>query len=88
MKTTDSISAPIDLGELLKVVRAAGAAKFSGFGISVEFAPTPGEVSDPKPAPTDVATDTCRCGHAVYEHTNGFCHHCDPEKCVDAAKAS
>ena len=57
--------------------------EFDGKRIEVELGP---EVTQDAPGPATVKPEEptlCRCGCAIYEHTNGLClKGCEPEACA------
>lgn len=85
LNADDSIAQPRDLGDLLKLLKTHGVARFSGGGISVEFSPA--STPEPQAAPV-IEEEKCRCGHAVHQHNEmGQCLiGCGLEKCAAPEK--
>ena len=84
------LSALLDLLRSKGVTHYEGApcAGWTGHDMKIELGPldAPAKSADKDDAPTDV--EVCRCGHALYVHTNGLCGDgCDVERCAPPEKA-
>lgn len=73
------------LTELLDLLKTKGVRVFREGDLHIEFGPPEQPADELKPPQV---REACSCGHAVWEHTNGLCMHCDPGKCVEKAEAS
>jgi hypothetical protein len=88
-----------ELSALLDLLRAKGVTHYEGPFmadpqsplqqlVKFDVAPldAPAKPADKDDAPADV--EVCRCGHALYVHTNGLCGDgCDVERCAPPEKA-
>lgn len=72
----------LPLAKLLDLLVSKGVRVYRNDGMHIEFSAP--EAEEPKAAAGEGPPETCKCGHAVYEHQNGLCLHCDPEKCIVA----
>ena len=85
-----------ELSALLDLLRSKGVTKYFGamdddpksLRVEIELAladaPAKSDEKDDSPI-TDI--ETCRCGHALFTHTNGLCGEgCDVERCAPPVK--